>query len=106
MVKWSEEFSGASRRASAERSKFRGAADEVSVGVFRAKRPMTSLEEKVAGRRSRFSEKRKLPGVCDESARAAAVILVCPSRSLPNQPVQPTPGTGPVLNLVSPARRG
>jgi hypothetical protein len=58
---------------------------------------LASLKKVVAGRRSRFSEKERLPGVFDESARAAAVISVCPHRSLPNQPVQTTRLSGAVL---------
>ena len=59
---------------------------------------LASLKEEVAaGRRSRFSEKKSLRGVFDESAGAAAVMLVCPHRSLPNQPVQTTRLSGAVF---------
>ena len=58
---------------------------------------LASLKKVVAGRRSRFSEKESLRGVFEESARAAAVILVCPHRSLPNQPVQTTRLSGAVF---------
>ena len=60
---------------------------------------LASLKEEVAaGLRSRFTEKKEsLPEVFDESARAAAVLLVCPHRSLPNQALEPTRWTGAVL---------
>ena len=40
-----------------------------------------------------------------ERTRVFALYASATSHS-PNQPLQPTPGTGSVLNLVSPARRG
>jgi hypothetical protein len=66
---------------------------------------LASLKEEVAaGRRSRFTEKKeRLPEVFDESARATAMSLVCPHRSLPNQALEPTRWTGAVL-LTRPLR--
>ena len=59
---------------------------------------LASLKEEVAaGRRSRFSEKKSLRGVCDESARAAAVSRVYPHRSEPNQTLEPTRLAGAVF---------
>ena len=59
---------------------------------------LASLKKVAASRRGRFTEKKEnLRGVFDESARAAAVILVCPRRSLPNQALEPMRWTGAVL---------
>ena len=58
---------------------------------------LASLKKVAASRRSRFSEKKNLRGVFDESARAAAEFSVCPHRSLPNQPVQTTRLSGAVF---------
>ena len=70
-------------------------AEEFSCG---ASERLASLKEEVAaGRRGRFSEKKSLRGVCDESARAAAVMLVCSRRSLPNQTLEPTRLAGAVF---------
>jgi len=71
--------------------------------VFGASERVMSLEEKlVAGRRSRFSEKRSLRGVFDESARAAAMILICQHRSWPNQPPQRNERDLPLSVLLRP----
>ena len=58
---------------------------------------LASLKKVAASGRSRFSEKRSLRGVFDESARAAAVISVCPHRSSPNKTPVPTRLAGAVL---------
>jgi hypothetical protein len=64
---------------------------------------LASLKKVAASRRIRFSEKKRLRGVFDESARAAAVLPVCPHRSEPNQALEPTRWTGAVL-LTCPLR--
>jgi hypothetical protein len=51
---------------------------------------LASLKKVVAGRQSRFSGKKSLRVVFDESARAAVVVSIFPCRSLPNQTVQTT----------------
>ena len=71
--------------------------------VFEASELAAVFKEAAASRRSRFSEKESLRGVFGESARAAAMTLVCPHRSLPNQPVQTTRLSGAVL-LTRPLR--
>ena len=62
-----------------------------------SERVMSREESFVAGCRGRFSEKKSVRGVFDESARAAAVWQVCPHRSEPNQTVQTTRLSGAVL---------
>ena len=64
---------------------------------------LASLKKVAASGRSRFSGKKRLREVFDESARAAAMSLVCPHRSLPNQALEPTRWTGAVL-LTRPLR--
>jgi hypothetical protein len=71
---------------------------------------LMSLEERsVSGRRGRFSEKKNLRRVFDESARASwrqSRALVSLGRKEPNQSLQRNASTGPVSNFKSPARRG
>ena len=68
-----------------------------------SERVMSLEEEVVAGFRSRFSEKRSVRGVFDESARAAAMISVCPHRSWPNQPPQRNERDSPLSVLLRPS---
>jgi len=67
-----------------------------------SERVMSLEEERVAGFRNRLSEKRSLRGVFDESARAAAMILLCPHRSWPNKPPQRTEPDLPLPVLLQP----
>jgi len=65
-------------------------ATEAKSFVGDASERLASLKKVASSWRNRFTEKKSLRGVFDESARAAAEFSVCSHRSLPNQAVQTT----------------